>query len=79
MSFVQQVLQPVFSAPTPYCLPSDPCFPSLAAFGELNRTLSGRLIRPEPHGCIAGNGADSCMDAEWRVRQPAAVQFNNFE
>ncbi|ORY87490.1 hypothetical protein BCR35DRAFT_302261 [Leucosporidium creatinivorum] len=80
MSVVQQVLAPLFQPGSPYCLPSHPCFPPPSAFAALNSSLTGRLIVPEPTACVAGEGAPSlCEDAEWRVQQPGAVQFINFE
>ncbi|GAA6032512.1 hypothetical protein JCM8097_004793 [Rhodosporidiobolus ruineniae] len=60
----------------PYCLPTHPCFPSLDRWASLNATTSGRLFRPD--GDVPCDAA-SCADPWWRIEQPAAVMFLNFE
>ncbi|CDR41758.1 hypothetical protein NBRC10512_000926 [Rhodotorula toruloides] len=60
----------------PYCVPSQPCWPSLDAWSALNASVAGRLIRPDgPLPCVQ----PQCADADWRLEQPAGVMFLNFE
>ncbi|CEQ41959.1 SPOSA6832_03737 [Sporobolomyces salmonicolor] len=62
-------------ASSPYCLPTQPCFPSVATWTAFNDSLDGLLIRPEPLPCIE----PECSQASWRIEQPGGVQFLNFE
>ncbi|GAA5864150.1 hypothetical protein JCM1840_000717 [Sporobolomyces johnsonii] len=66
---------PLSLASSPYCLPTQPCFPSVAAWTAFNDSLDGLLIRPEPLPCIE----PECGQASWRIQQPGGVQFLNFE
>lgn len=75
MAYAQQVLAPLIE---PYCVPSQPCYPTAAAFTALNASLAGNLLIPEPLDCSAGEKG-RCTNAEWRVQQPGAVMFTNFE
>ena len=67
---------------TPYCLPSDPCWPSAAEWAGLNRTVSGSLllILPEGEPCVDPS-SEACSwvlgnwtDPYWRRAQPGAMQ-----
>ncbi|GAA5836731.1 hypothetical protein JCM11251_002710 [Rhodosporidiobolus azoricus] len=61
---------------TPYCLPDHPCFPGSDRWQALNESTGGKLIRPDgPPGCEK----PTCADPYWRMEQPAAVQFLNFQ
>ncbi|GAA5901360.1 hypothetical protein JCM6882_007756 [Rhodosporidiobolus microsporus] len=66
----------VGSQAPPYCLPDHPCFPGIDRWATLNDSTEGFLIRPDgPLGCEK----PSCADPYWRMEQPAAVQFLNFQ
>ncbi|KIJ61684.1 hypothetical protein HYDPIDRAFT_115467 [Hydnomerulius pinastri MD-312] len=78
------------TTPTCRCTAEDPsCWPSSAAFAELERNLSSPLIYPVPpaSACYpvsspSGNCSDvqeNWSDGLWRADQPGAMQEPNFE
>ncbi|GAA5867030.1 hypothetical protein JCM8547_008415 [Rhodosporidiobolus lusitaniae] len=60
----------------PYCLPEHPCFPAFDHWHSLNQSTYGRLIHPV--GALPCD-EPSCADPFWRIEQPSAVMFLNFE
>ncbi|GJE99667.1 FAD-binding domain-containing protein [Phanerochaete sordida] len=69
------------------CLSTEPCWPSDAAFAELESQLSGQLIYPTPAAqpCYVSPESQECQtaklhwhDGAWRSDNPGATQITNF-
>ncbi|KAJ0422716.1 FAD-binding domain-containing protein [Aspergillus carlsbadensis] len=71
------------------CLPSDPCWPTPTAWAQFNKTLNGHLFALRPIGASC-HGAEydearcnvvrnSTNNPLWRISEPAAYQWTNWE
>ncbi|KAL3445133.1 FAD-binding domain-containing protein [Aspergillus insuetus] len=71
------------------CLPSDSCWPSRNTWDEFNKTINGHLLALRPIGA-ACHGAEydetrceivknSTNNPLWRILEPAAYQWTNWE
>lgn len=71
------------------CTPDDPCWPSSDQWTHLNTTINGNLaaVRPVAHVCHSPDFdkdaceyvQDSSVNSTWRLSQPGAVQWTNWE
>ncbi|KAL2846481.1 FAD-binding domain-containing protein [Aspergillus pseudodeflectus] len=71
------------------CLPTDPCWPDPGAWDEFNRTINGHLISLRPIGAACHGPEynetrceivkDSTHNPLWRISEPAAYQWTNWE
>ncbi|GJE99670.1 FAD-binding domain-containing protein [Phanerochaete sordida] len=69
------------------CLSTEPCWPSEAAFAELENQLTGPVIHPQPAAqpCYSSPESEECQtvklrwhDGSWRADNPGATQHTNF-
>jgi FAD/FMN-containing dehydrogenase len=78
-----RLVPPAAAAPIQRVRPSDPAWPSPAAWDELNRAVGGRLVKVEPPlaACASGTDSTACRDMLKALRnaffigdQPGATQ-----
>lgn len=71
------------------CQPHEPCWPSQEQWSGLNKSLNHNLVAVKPAAAVCSpqdfdagacrNATEYWADSLWRVNQPGAVQYENWE